>query len=190
MPSMTHSFDKTTMTTLAGLNLALSYENAAVGRLEKRLSESIDPEVKEKINRHLTQTREQQDRLKLAIRALGGEPLIENGRLAVPEPPPSLKGMIERGSTPNEREVWESMNDLIVERAEVILYEGGIQALVLLKADKRAIKVLEKNLKEEEAFAIWLEKNNPRIAKRLMKKQLEEKKKEKTEEAAVTSTTT
>jgi hypothetical protein len=36
---------------------ALSYENAAVDRLEKRLSESIDPEVKEKINRYLAQTR-------------------------------------------------------------------------------------------------------------------------------------
>jgi ferritin-like metal-binding protein YciE len=80
------------------------------------------------------------------------------------------------------------MNDLIIERAETILYEGGIQALELLKADKRAIKVLEKNLKEEEAFANWLEKNNPRIAKRLMKKQLEERKKKlKTEEAAVTA---
>jgi bacterioferritin (cytochrome b1) len=129
-----------------------------------------------------------QDRLKLTIRALGGEPLIENGRLPVPEPPPSLKGMIERGSTPNEREVWESMNDLIIERAEVILYEGGIQALELLKADKRAIKVLEKNLKEEEAFAMWLEKNNPRIAKRLMKKQLEDRKKKLlTEETAVSA---
>lgn len=61
----------------------------------------------------------------------------------------------------------------------------------MLKADKKAIKTLEKNLKEEEAFANWLQKNNPRIAKRLMKKQLEEKKKkEKTEEAAVTATTT
>jgi ferritin-like metal-binding protein YciE len=58
---MPHSLDRSTMTTLAGLNLALSYENAAVDRLEKRLSESIDPEVKEKINRHLAQTREQQD---------------------------------------------------------------------------------------------------------------------------------
>jgi ferritin-like metal-binding protein YciE len=158
--------------------------------LEKRLSESIDPEVKEKINRHLAQTREQQDRLKLTIRALGDQPLIENGRLPVPEPPPSLKGMIERASTPNEREVWESMNDLIIERAEVILYQGGIQALELLKADKRVIKVLEKNLKEEEAFAIWLEKNNPRIAKRLMKKQLDDKKKKLlTEETAVSATT-
>jgi hypothetical protein len=33
---------------IAGLNLALSYENAAVDRLEKRLSESIVPEVKQK----------------------------------------------------------------------------------------------------------------------------------------------
>ncbi len=188
---MTHSFDKSTIVTLAGLNLALSYENAAVDRLEKRLSESMDPQVKEKIDRHLEQTREQQDRLKLTIRTLGGEPLTENGRLPVPEPPPSLKEMIERGSTPNEREVWESINDLIIERAEVILYEGGIQALELLKADRRAIKILEKNLKEEEAYAIWLEKNNPRIAKRLMKKQLEDRKKKLlTEETPVSATTT
>ncbi|MFZ0225010.1 MAG: DUF892 family protein [Candidatus Nitrosopolaris sp.] len=185
---MTNPYDRSTMITLAGLNLALSYENAAVDRLDRRLAESIDPEVKEKINRHLAQTREQQDRLKVTIKAMGGEPIIDSGKLPIPEPPPSLKGMIESGSTPNEREVWESMNDLIIERAETIWYEGGIQALELLKADKRAIKVLEKNLKEEEAFANWLEKNNPRIAKRLMKKQLEERKKKlKTEEAAVTA---
>ena len=64
------------------------------------------------------------------------------------------------------------------------MYEGGIQALELLKADKKTIKLLEKNLKEEQAFGNWLEKNNPRIAKRLMTKQLEEKKKKK-----VTTTT-
>src|SRR5437899_1669433 len=106
---MIHPFDRSVMTTLAGLNLALSYENAAVDRLEKRLSESIDPEVKEKLNRHLTLTREQQERLKERIRALGGEPIAELGRLPMPEPPQSLKAMIESGSTPNEREVWESL---------------------------------------------------------------------------------
>jgi hypothetical protein len=34
-------------------------------------------------------------------------------------------------------------------------------------------------LKEEEAFGDWMEKNNPKIAKRLMTKQTEEKKWEK-----------
>ena len=48
-------------TIFAGLNLALSYENAAVDRLQKRLSESIVPEVKDKLTRHLVQTREQQE---------------------------------------------------------------------------------------------------------------------------------
>jgi hypothetical protein len=91
---------------------------------------------------------------------------------------------------PNEREVWESINDLIVERAETIMYEGGIQALELLKADKKTIKTLQKILKEEESFANWLQKNNLRIAKRLMKKQLEEKKKEETEESITTTATT
>jgi ferritin-like metal-binding protein YciE len=188
---MTHPFDKTIMTTLAGLNLALSYENASVERLQRRLSESIEPEIKEKLNRHLAQTRGQQERLKDRIKALGGAPIAELGRLPIPEPPRSLKTMIEIGSTPSEREVWESINDQIIERAEAIMYEGGIQALELLKADKKDIKALEKNLKEEEAFANWLQKNNSRIAKRLMKKQLEEKKKkQKTEEAAVAATTT
>jgi ferritin-like metal-binding protein YciE len=184
---MTHPFDKSLMTTLAGLNLALSYENAAVNRLEKRLSESIDPQVKEKLNRHLAQTREQQDLLKERIKVLGGYPITEAGRLPIPDPPPSLKTMIEQGSTPYEREVWESINDLIVERAEAIMYEGGIRALELLNADKETIKALQKILKEEESFATWLEKNNPIIAKRLMKEK--KKKKEVTEESITTTAT-
>src|ERR671925_2158031 len=165
---------------VAGLNLALSYENAAVDRLEKRLSESIVPEVKEKIKRHLDQTKQQQERLRERIKALGMgmEPISEKGRLPIPQPPQKLKIMIESNSSDKEREVWESLNDLIIERAETIMYRGGIQALELLKADKKTIKALEKNLKEEEAFGDWLEKNNPKLAKRLMTKQIEEKKKQ------------
>jgi len=115
----------TQATTVMGLSLALSYENAAIDRLERRLSESIIPEVREKLNRHLVQTREQQERLKETIRALGGEPISERGRLAIPEPPQSLKSMIEIQSTANEREVWEALNDLIIEKAEAIMYEEG-----------------------------------------------------------------
>jgi ferritin-like metal-binding protein YciE len=168
---------------IAGLNLALSYENAAVDRLEKRLSESIVPEVKQKIKGHLEETKQQQDRLRERIKALGGgvgmEPISEKGQLPIPQPPLKLKIMIESSSSDKEREVWESLNDLIIERAESIMYKGGIQALELLKADKKTIKVLEKNLKEEEAFGDWLEKNNPKIAKRLMTKQIQERRQEK-----------
>ena len=168
---------------ISGLNLALSYENAAVDRLEKRLSECIIPEVKEKIKHHLLQTKEQQARLQERIRALGGEITPEKGHLPVPEPPQSLKALIESNSTDREREVWESLNDLIIERAEAIMYRGGIQALELLKSDKKTIKTLEKILKEEQAFGDWLEKNNPKIAKRLMTKQLIDEKKPKKKKA-------
>ena len=169
---------------VSGLNLALSYENAAVDRLENRLSECIVPEVKEKIKHHLTQTRDQQKRLQERIRALGGEEIIlEKGHLPIPEPPQSIKVLIESHSTENEREVWESLNDLIIERAEAIMYRGGIQALELLEADKKTIKTLEKILKEEQAFGDWLEKNNPKIAKRLMTKQLVDEKKRKKKKA-------
>ena len=184
-----NSYSSANAIAIVGLNLALSYENAAVDRLEKRLVESIIPEVKEKIKRHLEQTKQQQERLKERIKALGRgtmtEPISEKGQLPIPEPPQKLKIMIESSSSDKEREVWESLNDLIIERAEAIMYKGGIQALELLKADKKTIKALEKNLKEEEAFGDWLEKNNPKIAKRLMTKQMQEtkqgkKKKKKT----------
>jgi len=162
---------------IAGLSLALSYENAAVDRLDKRISESIVPEVKEKIKRHLEQTKGQQERLKERIKTLGGgmEPTSEKGQLPIPQPPYKLKLMIESSSSEKEKEVWESLNDLIIERAEAIMYKGGIQALELLKIDKKTIKALEKNLKEEQAFGDWLEKNNPRIAKRLLTKQIHQK---------------
>jgi ferritin-like metal-binding protein YciE len=187
---------------IAGLNLALSYENAAVDRLEKRLSESIVPEVKDRLRHHLEQTKEQQERIRERIKALGGrelgmEPTYEKGKLPIPEPPKQLKMMIESTSSEKEREVWESLNDLIIERAEAIMYKGGIQALELLKADKKTVKALERNLKEEESFGNWLEKNNPRIAKRLMTMQIEEKKKYgkkkkviKVEKEAVSATVT
>jgi len=166
---------------IAGLSLALSYENAAIDRLEKRLQESVVPEVKQKIKHHLQQTREQQQRLsdRIKVLARGIEPIAEKGRLPLPEPPQSLKIMIESNSSDYEKEVWESLNDLIIERAESIMYKGGIQALELLKADKKTIKALQKNLREEQAFGDWLEKNNPKIARKLMTKQIQDKKKRK-----------
>lgn len=173
-----NNYSSANVIAVAGLNLALSFENAAVDRLEKRLSESIVPEVKQKIIHHLDQTKRQQERLmeRIKVLGMGMEPTSEKGTLPIPEPPQKLKMMIESSSSDKEREVWESLNDLIVERAEAIMYRGGIEALQLLKADKKTIKALEKNLKEEEAFGNWLEKNNPKIAKRLMTKQIEEKK--------------
>lgn len=173
-----NNYSSANVIAVAGLNLALSFENAAVDRLEKRLSESIVPEVKQKIIHHLDQTKKQQERLteRIKVLGMGMEPTSEKGTLPIPEPPQKLKMMIESSSSDKEREVWESLNDLIVERAEAIMYRGGIEALQLLKADKKTIKALEKNLKEEEAFGNWLEKNNPKIAKRLMTKQIDEKK--------------
>ena len=160
------------------------------------------PEVKDRLGHHLEQTKEQQERIRERIKALGGrelgmEPTYEKGKLPIPEPPKQLKMMIESTSSEKEREVWESLNDLIIERAEAIMYKGGIQALELLKADKKTVKALERNLKEEESFGNWLEKNNPRIAKRLMTMQIEEKKKYgkkkkviKVEKEAVSATVT
>jgi hypothetical protein len=96
------------------------------------------------------------ERLRERIKALGGgvgmEPISEKGQLPIPQPPQKLKIMIESSSPDKEREVWESLNDLIIEREESIMYKGGIQALELLKTDKKAIKVLEKNFERRRSF--------------------------------------
>ena len=172
------------VTAIYGLNLALSYENAAVGRLEQRVSQCIVPEVKKNLALHLKQTREQQERLKDRMWDLSGPsdtaiPTTESGRLPIPEPPRFLKDIMDEVGTEREREIWEAVNDLIVERAEAIMYRAGIQALELLGSDRKTIGALKKNLKEEEEFAKWLEKNNPRIAKKLMKEQMREGKKKR-----------
>ena len=44
-----NSYSSANAIAVVGLNLALSYENAAVDRLEKRFSQSMVPEVKQKI---------------------------------------------------------------------------------------------------------------------------------------------
>jgi ferritin-like metal-binding protein YciE len=189
------------ITTIYGLNLALSYENASVDRLEQRLSQSSVLEVRKALERHLKQTREQQSRLRKRLQVLAGglagtgvgskrdsdllfeshadtmKPTDEKGRLPIPEPPAALKDIMDSIATNSERDVMESVNDLIVEKAETIMYRAGIDALKMLQADKKTIDVLKKNLKEEEAFARWLEKNNPRIAKKLMTDQMRKGKK-------------
>src|SRR5437016_5507497 len=108
-----NSYSSKNAIAIAGLSLALSYENAAVDRLNKRISESVVPQVKEKIKRHLEQTKEQQERLKERIKKLGGgiEPTSEKGQLPIPQPPHKLKMMIESSSSEKEKEVWESLND-------------------------------------------------------------------------------
>ena len=187
------------ITTIYGLNLALSYENASVDRLQQRLSQCSVLEVRKALERHLKQTREQQNRLRKRIEVLSGvagsgsgksdnallvepdadtmKPTIEKGHLPIPEPPVSLKAIMDSVGTDSERDVIESVNDLIVEKAETVMYRAGIDALKLLQADKKTIDVLKKNLKEEETFGKWLENNNPRIARKLMTEQMRKKKK-------------
>lgn len=45
----------------------------AFDRLEKRLSESIVPEVRDRLRHHLEQTKGQQERLRERIKALAGK---------------------------------------------------------------------------------------------------------------------
>ncbi|HMH09539.1 MAG TPA: hypothetical protein VK553_02435 [Candidatus Nitrosopolaris rasttigaisensis] len=59
-----------------------------------------------------------------------------------------------------------------------------------MKADKKAVKILQENLNEEKTFGSWLERNNPRLARKIMRNQLNEKQKAKKEISTTSAATT
>ena len=147
------------------------------------MSECIVPEVKEKIKHQSSANKRSAEASTRKNKSAWRRDYIRKGSFTYTRTTSINKGSDRKSYTDNEREVWESLNDLIIERAEAIMYRGGIQALELLEADKKTIKTLEKILKEEQAFGDSLEKNNPKTAKRLMTKQLVDEKKRKRKKA-------
>ena len=71
------------------LNDALAMENAALERIELRINETILEDSKQKLQHHLEETVEQQNRLRNIIAKLGGTPTKEKAGLPIltsPEP--------------------------------------------------------------------------------------------------------
>lgn len=63
------------------LNIALSVENAAVERLHARIQQCQLPHARERLVRHLEETREQKNRLVSLIQKLGGQATGERAQL-------------------------------------------------------------------------------------------------------------
>jgi ferritin-like metal-binding protein YciE len=76
------------------LNDALSVENAAIKRLQLRLRQTRLADIKEQLQHHLDETKEQQNRLKRLISSLGQKPTNDRGRLPVMSSPISIEKML------------------------------------------------------------------------------------------------
>src|ERR671919_3015943 len=150
------------------LNTALAIENAAIERLQSRIKLTILEDAKQQLQHHLEETREQQDRLRQQITKLGGIPTQEKAKLPISSPPESIVKIMQNSTmtSTEERELNESIQDTIIENAEVTGYNMLIQmALKMNVAD--AIPSLRQNLNEEEEMFGWLRANAPAMFAKL-----------------------
>ena len=148
------------------LNSALAMENAALERVQRRVQQTVLEEARQQLQRHLEETKEQQDRLRQLITKNGGVLTHEKGKLPIAMPPESIRNTLDSSRSPAEEELMQSVEDSIVESAEVIGYN-----LLLQMAGKMsigdAIPMLSQSLMEEEKMFGWLRANTPAMFAKL-----------------------
>ena len=148
------------------LNETLSFENAAVSRLQSRIKEVQLEDAKQQLQQHLEETREQQNRLKQLITSLGARPTNDSGQLPTLVPPRTLANILKRSMTSAEQQIKSAKEDLVVENAEVTMYDTLLQLAQLMNAGD-AVPVLTQNLAEERAMADWIRANTPAMMTQL-----------------------
>ena len=140
------------------LNSSLAMENAALERVRRRVRQTILDDIRQQLQHHLEETKEQQERLRQLIIRIGGTPTQEKGELPISIPPESIRNIIHSSMSAAEQELVQSMEDTIVEDAEVTGYN-----LLLQMAQKMniadSIPVLRQNLQEEVKMFGWLRAN-------------------------------
>lgn len=148
------------------LNSSLSMENAAYERLQRREHQTTLEKIKEQLQLHLQETKEQQNRLMQLIRNMDGTPVQEKGELPISKPPEFIVNTIHQSATSAEQEVIRIAEDMIVENAEVIGYNLLIQMATKMNFSD-TIPSLKQSLEEEEKMSIWLRTNFPAMFAKL-----------------------
>ena len=152
------------------LNSALAMENAALERVQRRIEQTVLEDVKEQLQRHLHETKQHQDRLRQIIKNIGAgatTPTEERGQLPIATPPQSIMDKIHTSRTSAaEQDLMQSVEDIIVENAEVIGYNLLIQMAEKINFGD-TIPYLRQSLDEEERMFGWLRANAPAIFAKL-----------------------
>ena len=149
------------------LNEALAIENAAVERLQLRIKQTKIENVRQRLQLHLQETREQQSRLKRLISDVGGKnPTKDKAQLPIFSVPKTMAKMIGRMMTSAELELKGAKEDAVIENAEIVLYDM-LMHLVEKMGITNAISVISQSLSEEKAMADWIRTNAPDILMQL-----------------------
>jgi ferritin-like metal-binding protein YciE len=142
-------------------------ENAALERVQRRVQQTILEDARQQLQNHLEETKQHQDRLRQLITKLGGSPTQEKGQLPIAMPPEFIGNIIHSSMTSAEQELMQSVEDTIVESAEVTGYNLLIQMAGKMNDMTDAILSLRQSLQEEEKMFIWLRANAPAMFAKL-----------------------
>ena len=149
------------------LNSSLAMENAALERVQRRVQQTILEDARLQLQNHLEETKRHQDRLSQLITKLGGSPTQEKGQLPIAMPPDSIRNVMHPSMTSAEQELMQSVEDTIVESAEVIGYNLLIQMAGKMNEKGDAIPSLRQSQYEEEKMFTWLRANAPAMFAKL-----------------------
>src|SRR6187200_637176 len=149
------------------LNSSLAMENAALERVQRRVQQTILEDARQQLQNHLEETKQHQDRLRQLITKLGGSPIQEKGQLPIAMPPDSLRNVMHPSMTSAEQELMQSVEDTIVESAEVTGYNLLIHMAGKMNNMADAIPPLRQSLQEEEKMFTWLRANAPAMFAKL-----------------------
>ena len=149
------------------LNSSLAMENAALERVQRRVQQTILEDARQQLQNHLEETKQHQDRLQQLITKLGGSPTQEKGQLPIAMPPDSIRNVMHPSMTSAEQELMQSVEDTIVESAEVTGYNLLIQMAGKMNNMADAIPFLRQSLYEEEKMFTWLRANAPAMFAKL-----------------------
>ncbi|MDQ4073863.1 MAG: ferritin-like domain-containing protein [Thermoproteota archaeon] len=144
------------------LNAALAMENAGIERLQYRITETLLPEARQRMQHHVEESRVHQQRLQKLITGLGAEPTQEKLGLPLPRYPPVMLETMSNTMTRQEWEMKRSEEDLICENAEVIFYLMLIQKVQAAGGlFLTAVEPLTLNMTDEAKMADWIKTNSP-----------------------------
>jgi ferritin-like metal-binding protein YciE len=149
------------------LNSSLAMENAALERVQRRVQQTTLEDARRQLQNHLEETKRHQDRLRQLITKLGGSPTQEKGQLPIAMPPDSIRNTIHSSMTSAEQELMQSVEDAIVESAEITGYNLIIQMAGKMNKIDDAIPSLRQSLYEEEKMFTWLRANTPAMFAKL-----------------------
>ena len=135
-------------------------ENAAIERLQSRIKQTRLQDSKRRLQHHLEETREQQNRLKQLISMLNGTPTKDKAQLPIPSPPKSIMNILKKHMAAAEVDLKGDKEDAMVENAEIVLYDMLLQLAQKAAVDD-AIPVLRQTLDEERNMADWIRANTP-----------------------------